>query len=407
MKYIKKLLLLILVVASILLLGTPKAYAQSNDSNKKEPLEEEVLKNTQATELAVTLNNIFQENRISKSNDNSYSGVYIDEDDVVNIGIKIESIHGFEQHLRNTKSIIDNYTDSEEFKIIGMKFSLLELTSVRDQIIDIRNSFGFEIHSVSIIQKLNKVVVMLNDLNYSDSLISELQNRIYNFNSDILQIEVKDKDSTLKADTVRSSEEIRHRTKFLFIWITQWKGTIGFNATRNGVKGIVTNAHVAPLNHAMYTSNNKYIGQSSIAIYNGQVDASFVPFADQNEWDTTYLLPYVPEITPEIGWTSEVAEGTKIKSQGITTGVLYGQVQSIYHSENINDNGVITFFTDLIKHNIPIQPGDSGGPIFLYYPKRIVYGLAGLNFAGNGTTGLAIKIDKIVNQLGVEPITKY
>jgi len=333
--------------------------------------------------------------------------VYIDEDDVVNIGIKIESIHGFEQHLRNTKSIIDNYTDSEEFKIIGMKFSLLELTSVRDQIIDIRNSFGFEIHSVSIIQKLNKVVVMLNDLNYSDSLISELQNRIYNFNSDILQIEVKDKDSTLKADTVRSSEEIRHRTKFLFIWITQWKGTIGFNATRNGVKGIVTNAHVAPLNHAMYTSNNKYIGQSSIAIYNGQVDASFVPFADQNEWDTTYLLPYVPEITPEIGWTSEVAEGTKIKSQGITTGVLYGQVQSIYHSENINDNGVITFFTDLIKHNIPIQPGDSGGPIFLYYPKRIVYGLAGLNFAGNGTTGLAIKIDKIVNQLGVEPITKY
>src|SRR5690625_4263136 len=65
MKYIKKLLLLILVVASILLLGTPKAYAQSNDSNKKEPLEEEVLKNTQATELAVTLNNIFQENRIS------------------------------------------------------------------------------------------------------------------------------------------------------------------------------------------------------------------------------------------------------------------------------------------------------------------------------------------------------
>jgi len=180
MKYIKKLLLLILV-ASILLLGTPKAYAQSNDSNKKEPLEEEVLKNTQATELAVTLNNVFQENKISKSNDNSYSGVYIDEDDVVNIGIKIESIHGFDQHLRNTKSIIDKYTDSEEVKIIGMEFSLLELTNVRDQIIDIRHSFGFEIYSVSIIQKLNKVVVMLNDLNYSDSLINELQNRIYNF----------------------------------------------------------------------------------------------------------------------------------------------------------------------------------------------------------------------------------
>ena len=203
-----------------------------------------------------------------------------------------------------------------------MKFSLLELTNVRDQIIDIRKSFDFEIYSVSIIQKLNRVVVILNDLNYSDNLINELQNRIYNFNSNILQIEVKDKDSTLKADTAKSSEEIRHRTKFWFIWITQWKGTIGFNATRNGVKGIVTNKHVAPLNHAMYTSSNEYIGTSSIAIFNGEVDASFVPFADQNAWDTTYELPYVPDVTPEIGWTSVVVEGTRIKSYGITTGVL-------------------------------------------------------------------------------------
>ena len=407
MKYIKKLFLLILVLASILLLGTPKAYAQSNDTNRNEPLEEEIIKNTQATELAVTLNNIFQENTIFKSDENSYSGVYIDEDDVVNIGIKFESIEEFEQYSRNTKSIIDKYTNNEDVKIIRMKFSLLELTNVRDQIIDIRKSFDFEIYSVSIIQKLNRVVVILNDLNYSDNLINELQNRIYNFNSNILQIEVKDKDTTLKADTAKSSEEIRHRTKFWFIWITQWKGTIGFNATRNGVKGIVTNKHVAPLNHAMYTSSNEYIGTSSIAIFNGEVDASFVPFADQNAWDTTYELPYVPDVTPEIGWTSVVVEGTRIKSYGITTGVLYGQVESIYHSESVNDNGDITFFTDLIKHNIPIQGGDSGGPIFLYYPKRIVYGLAGLNFAGNGTTGLAIKIDKIVDQLGVVPVTKY
>jgi len=407
MKYIKKILLLLLVLSSMLLLGSPKTYAHNNDSNRKEPLEEEILKNTQATELAVTLNNVFQENTFSKSNENSYSGVYIDEDDIVTIGIKIEGIQGFEQHLRNTKSIIDNYTDSEEVKFIGMKFSLMELINVKDQIIDIREFFDFGVYSVSIVQKLNKVVVVLNDLKYSVNLINELINRINNFNSNILQIEVKDKDSTLKVDTIRSSEEIRHRTNFLFIWITQWKGTIGFNATRNGVKGIVTNKHVAPLNHAMYTSSNKYIGKSSVAIFNGEVDASFVPFDNQNGWDTTYELPYVPDVTPEIGWTSVVAEGTKIKSHGITTGVLYGQVQSIYHSENINDNGVITFFTDLIKHNIPIQGGDSGGPILLYYPKSIVYGLAGLNFAGNGTTGLAIKIDKIIDQLGIIPVTKY
>ena len=144
-------------------------------------MEEEIIKNTQATELAVTLNNIFQENTIFKSDENSYSGVYIDEDDVVNIGIKFESIEEFEQYSRNTKSIIDKYTNNEDVKIIRMKFSLLELTNVRDQIIDIRKSFDFEIYSVSIIQKLNKVVVMLNDLNYSDSLINELQNRIYNF----------------------------------------------------------------------------------------------------------------------------------------------------------------------------------------------------------------------------------
>ena len=303
-------------------------------------------------------------------------------------------------HLKNTKSVIDKYSDSEEVKIIGMEFSLLELTNVRDQIIDIRNNIGFEIYSVSIIQKLNKVVVRLNDLNYSDN---ELENRIYNFDSNILQIEVKDKDSTLKVDVVRSSEEIRHRTKFWFIWTTQWKGTIGFNATRNGVKGIVTNAHVAPLNHAMYTSSNKYIGAATNSIFGGKVDASFVPFADQNAWDTTYELPYVPDVTPEIGWTSVVAEGTRIKSHGITTGVLYGQVTSIYHDETIEGIN----FTDIIQHDIPIQGGDSGGPIFLYYPKRIVYGLAGLNFAGNGTIGLAIKIDNIVDQLGVVPVTKY
>ncbi|MDD2259471.1 MAG: hypothetical protein PHU13_01755 [Acholeplasmataceae bacterium] len=116
MKYIKKLFLLILVLASILLLGTPKAYAQSNDTNRNEPLEEEIIKNTQATELAVTLNNIFQENTIFKSDENSYSGVYIDEDDVVNIGIKFESIEEFEQYSRNTKSIIDKYTNNEDVR---------------------------------------------------------------------------------------------------------------------------------------------------------------------------------------------------------------------------------------------------------------------------------------------------
>ena len=74
-------------------------------------MEEEIIKNTQATELAVTLNNIFQENTISKSDENSYSGVYIDEDDVVNIGIKFGSIEAFEQYSRNTKSIIDKFTN--------------------------------------------------------------------------------------------------------------------------------------------------------------------------------------------------------------------------------------------------------------------------------------------------------
>lgn len=157
----------------------------------------------------------------------------------------------------------------------------------------------------------------------------------------------------------------------------------------------------------MYTSSNKYIGAATNSIFGGKVDASFVPFADQNAWDTTYELPYIPDVTPEIGWTSVVAEGTRIKSHGITTGVFYGQVTSIYHSENVNDNGVVTFFTDIIKHNILIQGGDSGGPILLYYPKSIVYGLVGLNFAGNVTIGLAIKIDNIVDQLGVVPVTKY
>ena len=70
-----------------------------------------------------------------------------------NIGIKFESIEEFEQYSRNTKSIIDKYTNNEDVKIIRMKFSLLELTNVRDQIIDIRKSFDFEIYSVSIIQK--------------------------------------------------------------------------------------------------------------------------------------------------------------------------------------------------------------------------------------------------------------
>lgn len=406
MKQLKKILLLTLLT-TILLFGIPKSYAQYNDSHKNEPLEEEIVRNTQATELAVTLNNIFQKNIISKSNENSYSGIYIDEDNVVNIGIKYENIQEFEQYSKNTKGIIDKYANSEDVKIVGMNFSLSELTNVRDQIIDMRKTINFGIHSVSIMQKLNKVVVMLHDLNYSDNLINELKNRINNFNTNILKIEVKDKDSTLKANTAKPSEEIRHRTKSWFIWTTHWKGTIGFNATRNGVKGIVTNEHVAPLNHAMYTSSNKHIGKSSIAIYNGEVDASFVPFANQSAWDTTYELPYVPDATPEIGWTSLVVEGTKIKSHGITTGVLYGQVESIYHSENINDDGDITFFTDLIKHNIPIQGGDSGGPILLYYPRRVIYGLAGLNFAGNGTKGLAIKIDKIVDQLDVVPITKY
>jgi hypothetical protein len=331
--------------------------------------------------------------------------MYIDENDDLNICLRQESLLGF-------KSAILKYTTGfyltgeTNYKFVNQKFNLNQLLQIKTTF---ENQHSIDFYVIAISQKENMVKITVDNISKKDIILHYLEEYVENFDPQMVSISVGKMIKSM--NFAYSGLELRYRTKFLFFWTTQWYGTIGFNATRNGTKGIVTNQHVAPEGHLMWDHNNNVVGTSNMAVRDGIVDASFVPFADQNVWDNTnaireagdndnvddgYIVSYMPAF-----------EGTRYKSYGATTGSLYGSVTNAYASINVTYSDGVIPFTDIIQTNIPIQGGDSGGPLVWWHPRSMSKDLVGINFAGDGTTSYAIKIENIVEALDIDVIAYY
>jgi len=147
------------------------------------------------------------------------------------------------------------------------------------------------------------------------------------------------------------------------------RGTIGINAVCNetGRFGILTNAHVA-LNDVMYhgreggflgTRIGRAVPEQSIYDRASRgLDVAFVPFQNQNGW----------RITPHVRYGGQVFTNVRLCTRYWDHG---GRIKKIGQRTGITTNGLILDrrVNDFSFNNLS-GPGDSGGPVFRYFPSR-------------------------------------
>lgn len=394
----KKIILVLLALLLFIFNASVINASGSKDSYNENELSE--IKNYENTDIALTINNHIATWQGS-DNDyliNSYAGIYLNESNDIVLGLKISSKLSFDELVKTYQEHLDSAGVNANSYIVEEKaFSLIELKLMRDYLLKVTE---LKISAISIDQSENKLKVTVNDSQLAFEVIAFLDLTYKDYASNMIEISIKEERKLLSY--VYSADKIKYRKKILFIWFDQWYGTVGFNATRNGLNGIVTNSHVAPSDYSMFTNSNVFIGKANISIFGGTVDAAFVPFSDQNAWGVSNEIHQVGQSsgTYYIKWLDYVVEGSNVKSHGVTTNYQYGQVLSVDTAETISGE----YFYDLIETSIVLEGGDSGGPLVRYYPRSVNYGLVGINFAGDGTTSLTVKIDNVVSQLGVSVV---
>lgn len=394
----KKIILVLLALLIFMFNASVINASDSSDSYNENELSE--IKNYENTDIALKINNQIATWQGSENDYllKSYAGIYLNESNDIVLGLKVTSILSFDEAKKAYQEHLDSVGIKSNSYIFEEKvYSLIDLKIMRDYLLKMTD---LNISAVSIDQSENKLKVTVNDSESAIDVITFLDMTYKDYASNMIEISIKEERILLSY--VYSADKIKYRKKILFIWFDQWYGTVGFNATRNGLNGIVTNSHVAPYDYSMFTNGNVFIGKANISIFGGTVDAAFVPFSDQNTWGVSNEIHQVGQSsgTYYIKWLDYVVEGSNVKSHGVTTNYQYGQVLSVDTAETISGE----YFYDLIETSIVLEGGDSGGPLVRYYPRSVNYGLVGINFAGDGTTSLTIKIDNIVSQLGVSVV---
>lgn len=336
--------------------------------------------------------------------DEDFAGAYVDDNGYLNICM----VNNFESNIQylgsNSDIIYRNYAHSYNF--------LQEIMNVLENIMTTTT-----IYSVSIDEESNNVLVELKDENDIQSIIEYLQSEDL-YDPTAIIFEVEPNGEIIETSTIAyGGESIVHR----YNGHNSSRGTLTINAVDNetGSLGVLTNAHVVLNGKTMYygghydvdtkeysnSENMEYIGTATKTYYR-DIDAAYVPFKDQGEWEITPYGKYDDTIYDNVwlGNDRQIISGQKIIRIGQTTGITEGKIKS----KNATILMYGEFIKNLITYSNPPEPGDSGGPIYLNAGEKLY--LIGINFAKgkkwyNENKGYACRITKVINKLNVTPIT--
>lgn len=284
---------------------------------------------------------------------------------------------------------------------VFVDFSLFELQQLQDTIDEVMVDFLIDSTSIDIAS--NSISVKVEDAAYFWSL-NDYLSQTTNSSDLPIKLVLDSNFQTKLTSSAYSGQKIRE----LWWFVELGYGSIGFNAYQESTNlyGLVTNAHVAKVGIEYKDNSGAVIGTRTSFEFGGTVDAAFVPFSNQNNWTPTNVVKIQGQnaIAKYITHTSIPLLGTSVVKFGATTGQKYGQITSV--STTIIIEGIT--FTDVMEFNLPVGPGDSGGPIGYYYTKSMNIGLLGITFAGNQSTNttFGIKIANIENSLGVQVVTR-
>ena len=361
---------------------------------KQELTSESLLENEKcvclANKILDSINTIQNSRSVVNIGANNYGGLFISSDNTLHINrTRNEGI--------SYKEFISALNDENvKISIDYVDYSLDEILNVKSYI----DKYLYDyVDSVSVKQSDNTIKVDLND-SITEEEFRELLNDYIAYNDSILSFHNSDLKPTAM-NSIKAGEKISYKTGWWIFSTEHWYGTVGFNAVdAQGNKGVVTNYHVAPPGYEMRNNSNTLIGYGSSGVLNDTVDAAFVPFEEQNEWE---LTKYINSSDPVfyISRTFEAIEGAKVWLVGATTGSSYGNITSTYSSQTVAYNGFNKYLTDLIESDADIAGGDSGGPLITWTDRKSNQGIYGINFAGNNEYAYKIKINNVLDDLKV------
>ena len=341
--------------------------------------------------------------------DENFSGVFVDSDGVLNIAYVNNDTLTYTGKINNNSLI----------KFVKFTFSYNYLQQVLNCIEDIM--IEYNVTMVQISDENNQVLVFTKDNNKISNIIQYLESKgLYeqgaiSFICDPLVNFSKTLETSYGGESIFYTDPIPGRPGYVNVS----RGTIGVQAVNNvtGELGILTNEHVAPMGKDMYYGEHFdstlpslftkriFLGTPSITHSGNTTDASFVPFADQSDWEISPYSKYNSTIFNNIllGTNSQIINGRSITKIGQTTGITNGIIKNSNTSVNVDG----TIFSNVIIYTNSSQGGDSGGPV--YYNDGTNLFLIGLNFAGgtisNTPVGVACRISNVMSDLNVTPIT--
>ena len=339
-----------------------------------------------------------------------YAGAYLDDYGFLNV-LFIDDADNISL-IENTKKQILASTRNDSIRYESASYSYNYLQDILNYIEPVM--LKFDIIAVGIDDKLNKVFIELSTNHKYD--IENYLMEIGCFENSILFYYSETTDISANSCVSHGGESIYHYIDD----DTVSCGTIGAIAVNNtGQIGVITNEHVAPLSTTMFYgghttvssglvnfSDNTMIGTSTTTHHGGTVDAAFIPYQDQIEWEFTPYSKYSTTIfnNVRLGAANQIVRGQPVLRIGQTTGITTGEIRSTNVTATIDG---ITL-NDLFRYTNDGLGGDSGGPV--YYNDGSNLFLIGLHCASGdvlfgGRQGNACKIANVINQLNVSIIT--
>ena len=404
--------LIFVLVISLFELNTFTISAHiGNDLEPAHTNEETILNDTyeQVYNSFIVRNEIYN-NKQYNIYDENFAGVFVDSEGVLNIAYVNNNTLTYTSSINNNNSAIN---------FVEFTFSYNYLQQVLNCIEDVM--IEYNVIMVQISDEDNQVLLFMKDNSEIPNIIQYLESKeLYeqsaiSFICDPLVNFSKTFETSYGGESIFYMEPNPDKPGFVNIS----RGTIGVQAINNvtGELGILTNEHVAPMGRNMYYGEHYdhtlsslftkqiFLGTPSITHSGDTIDASFVPFENQSNWEITPYEKYNSTIFSNIflGNDSQIVNGCSITKIGQTTGITTGTIKN--RNTSINIGG--TLFSNVMTYTNSSQAGDSGGPV--YYNNGTNLFLIGLNFAKgtilNKSFGIACRISNVISELNVTPIT--
>ncbi|MCL2555750.1 MAG: S1 family peptidase [Firmicutes bacterium] len=365
---------------------------------------------------------IDSENKVHYVYDDSFAGVFIDENGILNIATVTNR---FSTISLNTRQF------NETVKHRHFAYSYNHLLLIKETIFPLM--YTHEIFRISIDEMNNKVVVFLTNYNCKAYAINLLKYQgLYSETSINF---IVDAYGGISLNSLHGGDYLYERLSENSF---RHAGTIGAQAicTITGQIGVLTNEHVmssirrdvaynSGFNVGIIERNRTRIGQVTRGEIGTNVDTSFIAFENQSAWQPspyarrTILDPTTLRVIRQdyfrnirLGNENQIVQGAAVKRIGYATGITFGQISSRNASTSNIFEGSRRTMRDSFTYTNYGMSGDSGGPVYIRGANNTLY-LMGLHFATGNTgilwweerVGFASRIHNIMSALNVRPIT--